>query len=95
MSKYSNTFELVKKHWPIANLDESDLFFMKIVDVCSCANYDENNIEELCSLIGKKIKYNGVEQKIIDTNETEEWVITDKSIPDGIKLLWSNVELLF
>jgi light-regulated signal transduction histidine kinase (bacteriophytochrome) len=47
------------------------------------------------SLIGKKIKYNGVEQKIIDTNETEEWVITDKSIPDGIKLLWSNVELLF
>jgi len=51
MSKYSNTFELVKKHWPIANLDESDLFFMKIVDVCSCANYDENNIEKLCSLI--------------------------------------------
>ena len=47
------------------------------------------------SLIGKKIKYNGVEQTIIDTNETEEWVITDKSIPDGIKLLWSNVELLF
>ena len=47
------------------------------------------------SLIGKKIKFKGIEQTIIDTNETEEWVITDKSIPDGIKLLWSNVELLF
>lgn len=47
------------------------------------------------SLIGKKIKYKGIEQTIVDTNETEEWVITDKSIPDGIKLLWSNVELLF
>ena len=46
-------------------------------------------------LIGKKIKYKGIEQTIIDTNETEELVITDKSIPDGIKLLWSNVELLF
>lgn len=75
------------------NLKTKDMIDVEILSAAMNKALHLRNVSG--SLIGEKIKYKGVEQTIIDINETEEWVITDKSIPDGIKLLWSNVELLF
>ncbi|HSH50859.1 MAG TPA: hypothetical protein VK982_03960 [Bacteroidales bacterium] len=47
------------------------------------------------SIIGKQIKHHGLLQTITDVHESGEWVITDKSIPNGVKLTWDSVELLF
>ena len=47
------------------------------------------------SFIGKQIKHHGILQTIIDVHESGKWVITDKSKPEGIKLTWDSVDLLF
>lgn len=58
---------------------------------------DKNKLAQLAavsgSLIGKKIKWHGEPQIIIDVHECGHVVITNKSIPEGVNLRWDSVEL--
>jgi hypothetical protein len=50
MSRFSNTIEIVIKHWP-HKTDDNDPMVRKVADICSLAGAEEQDIAEFCEML--------------------------------------------